>query len=159
MKDSITAADEIIKIKENIRKTIQNRGVDIAETTPFASYPAKIAEIDTQNQAEDVYFRDHEFNDTEIDIPGNYGVVAEYALANSNLAEAYLNNVTTVLTGSFADNTDLVYVEGKKVKYIGTNAFANCGFETIDSGSEMPNLKVIGTGAYSSNKNLSVSCK
>lgn len=152
MKDSITLANEIAKVKEDIRKAISNRGVEITETTRFADYPAKIMDIDTQNQAEDVYFRDPNFEDTEIAIPGNYGFVADYALANKNLDYVDFGNVTAVGVGSFANNsklnTDLT--DAKKLKFVGDRAFSNCNYETVNSDT----IKYVGAGAFSNNRDL-----
>lgn len=152
MEDSIKLANEVAKAKEDIRKAISNRGVEIPETTRLIDYPAKIMSIDTQNQASDVYYKDPEFVDTEIEIPGNYGFIADYALANKNLDYVDFGNVTAVGVGSFANNSNLNtdLSDAKKLKYVGDRAFSGCNYETVLSDT----VEYVGAGAFSNNKDL-----
>lgn len=84
MTDVITLANQIAAEKENIRKAIEKRGVEIPLTTPLTDYAAKIAAIDTQNMATDVYFKDDAYDSetTSLAIPGNYGIIANNAFSN-----------------------------------------------------------------------------
>lgn len=156
MSDVITLANKIAAEKENIRQAIETRGVDIPPTTPLNQYPAKIMAINTENVATDVYLTDKNYDPstTNFLVPGNYGIIADNALANkANLASVDLNYVNTVANGAFANCSSLTTVTGNHVKYIGSEAFKN----TKVSGYTNNNLQYLGNFAFENSDVASVS--
>ena len=154
--DIITLANRVANEKENIRQAIETRGVDIPPTTPLNQYPAKIMSINTENVATDVYLTDKNYDPatTELLIPGNYGVIADNALAyKANLTSVDLNNVNVVANGAFANCPKLTTVTGSKVKYIGSEAFK----DTKVSEYTNNNLKYLGNFAFENSAVASVS--
>ena len=168
--DIITLANRVANEKENIRQAIETRGVTIPETTPLADYPAKIMAIDTENTASDVYYRDPDFDTsaTSFTLPGNYGVVADGALAGyTNLESVDLQYANAIFPEALADNTNLASFTGDHLKYVGNNAFASTGLEAlnnshiqrIDNGGfencsllesvSLPNCAHVGSAAFS----------
>lgn len=175
MSDVITLANKIAAEKENIRQAIETRGVDIPDTTPLSDYPAAIMAIDTENTASDVYYRDPGFDTsaTSFTLPGNYGVVADGALAGyNNLESVDLQYANAVFPDALADNANLASFTGDHLKYVGNNAFASTGLEAlnnshiqrVDNGGfenckllesvSLPNCTHIGSAAFAMNTAL-----
>lgn len=154
--DIITLANRVANEKENIRQAIETRGVSIPPTTPLNQYPAKIMAINTENVATDVYLTDANYDQstTELLVPGNYGVIADNALANkANLTSVDLNYVNTVANGAFANCPKLATVTGNHVKYIGSDAFKNTKVSEYTNN----NLQYLGNFAFENSSVASVS--
>lgn len=145
--DIITLANRVANEKENIRQAIENRGVDIPETTPLNQYPAKIMAIDTENVATDVYFAgDQDESGPNMLFNGNYGTIAPGALeANQAIESVDFNYVSTVGDAAFEDCTNLTNFTGDHLKYIGNNAFSKTGLTSLDNS----HIQYIGSGGFS----------
>lgn len=143
--DIITLANRVANEKENIRQAIETRGVDIPPTTPLNQYPAKIMAINTENTASDVYFRDSNFDTsvTSFTLPGNYGVVADGALAGYDKLESLdLQYTSALFPEACANDTSLTSLTANHLKYVGNNALANTGLTELNNG----HIKQVGAG-------------
>lgn len=148
MSDVISLANQIAAEKENIRQAIENRGVSIPVTTPLTDYAAKIAAIDTENSASDLYIKDPNFDPATVDlvIPGNYGVIADGAFENNtNLETIDFQYVNTICDYAFENNTALTTITANHLKYIGDDAFK--GTTNLPSFSNT-HIKWIGANAF-----------
>lgn len=174
MSDVISLANQIAATKENIRQAIEDRGVDIPVTTPLTDYPAKIAAINTENVASDVYLIDENYDSSTTDLvmAGNYGVIADNAFARqSNLQTVDLSYVHAIGNGTFNGCSNLTSVSGDHLKYIGDDAFKNTGLTTFNnthvkyvgndafensavSSVNIPNCEIVKGGAFMQTDNL-----
>ena len=149
--DIITLANRVANEKENIRQAIENRGVNIPETTPLNQYPAKIMSIDTENVATDVYFAGDQEVTSNMLIAGNYGTIAPNAISNnSTITSIDLNYVATVGNHAFENDANLASFSGDHIKYVGDNAFANTGMTAVNNS----HIEYIGGGAFSNCSSL-----
>ena len=153
MNDMLIVANKIAEEKENIRRAIEKRGVEIPVSTPLTDYAAKIASIDTQNQASEIYYKDNNFDEdaTEFTVPGDCGVVADYALASkTNLERVDLNNTTAVLNGAFKGCKNLKEITTNKLKHTGVSSFSDCGFENLSNDT----ITRVGANSFTQNNQL-----
>lgn len=153
MNDMLTIANKIAEEKENIRRAIELRGVEIPVSTPLTDYAAKIASIDTQNQASEIYYKDNSFDEdvTVFTVPGDCGVIADYALSGkTNLERIDLNNTTAVLNGGCKGCKNLKEIATNKLKHVGANAFSDCGFENLTNDT----IARVGANSFTQNQRL-----
>ena len=157
MSDVISLANQIAATKENIRQAIEDRGVSIPITTPLTDYPAKIAAIDTENTASDLYIKDPNFDPATVNlvIPGNYGTISNGAFENNDTIETVdLQYVNTLCDEVFEGDTALTSVTGNHLKYIGNDTFR--GTSSLASFTNN-HVKWIGNNAFHSSGVASVS--
>lgn len=152
MSDVITLANQIAAEKENIRQAIENRGVNIPASTPLTDYAAKIAAINTENVATDVYNRgDQDDTNPTLTIAGNYGTISPNALSQNNtLTSVDLNYVSTVGNHAFEGDTNLTNITGDHLKYVGDSAFKNTGLTSLTN----QHIEYIGDSAFSNCSSL-----
>lgn len=138
MIDVITLANQIAAEKENIRKAIENRGVDIPVTAPLSEYAGKIAQIEAQVSEGDFFWNDTEYDKTapSYTVPGNYDEIDKDAFAsNTNLISINFNNVRKVGNGACNGCSNLSTIVGNNVFEYGDGVFGGCNITSFNDTS------------------------